>query len=71
MGANKATAVDFERGATDSVWAEVDELRQTKADLLAALHAIEEAGLGGYLTPELCADIVTEAIAAANRKAKP
>lgn len=31
-------------------------------ELLAALESIRDAGLGGYLTPELCADIVTAAI---------
>lgn len=33
--------------------------------MLEALREIEVAGLGGYLTPELCADIVMKAIAKA------
>lgn len=34
-------------------------------DMLEALTDIRDAGLGGYLTPELCADIVEKAIAKA------
>lgn len=38
-------------------------------DLLQALLDIKDAGLKGFLTPDLCADIVTEAIARAEGRA--
>ncbi len=39
MSQNQATTVDFGRGATDAVWAEVDQLRTANANLIAELSA--------------------------------